>query len=207
VSDLPGAILSVTVSAYWSGVAGLALVNRWRHGRSAGFWPRKRVERLLWPVWVPLVVAWIVLPWLSLTRGGPWLGLPAVVRGHPVVGPLRLLAAAGAAGCLLLTAACWVSMGRNWSMAVVPGARTELVRKGLYALVRHPIYALSRALMLCTALVLPTPPMLAVAVLHWRFLAWKARSEEQFLLEAHGESYAHYCRQTGRFFPRLTVPR
>ena len=31
----------------------------------------------------------------------------------------------------------------------------------------------------------------------------KARNEESFLLGVHGEAYARYCLQTGRFFPRL----
>jgi protein-S-isoprenylcysteine O-methyltransferase Ste14 len=92
-------------------------------------------------------------------------------------------------------------------MAVVPGEKTELVQTGPYALVRHPIYALSMALMLCSALVIPTLPMIAVAMVHVLFMALKARSEEQSLLDAHGESYADYCRRTGRFFPRLTAAR
>jgi protein-S-isoprenylcysteine O-methyltransferase Ste14 len=206
VRDLPGTILSTTLWAYWSGVVLKSLVNRWRHGRSAGFWPRKRAERLLWPVWVPLIAAWNVLPWLALTRSNPWLGLPEAARNPAVLG-LRLLAAMLGAGCFLLTAACWVRMGKSWSMAVVPGEKTELVQTGPYALVRHPIYALSITLMLCSALVIPTVPMIGVAMVHVLFMTLKARSEEQSLLEAHGTSYADYCRRTGRFFPRLTAAR
>jgi protein-S-isoprenylcysteine O-methyltransferase Ste14 len=32
----------------------------------------------------------------------------------------------------------------------------------------------------------------------------KARNEEAFLREVHGETYARYCAQTGRFLPRLS---
>jgi protein-S-isoprenylcysteine O-methyltransferase Ste14 len=31
----------------------------------------------------------------------------------------------------------------------------------------------------------------------------KARNEERFLLGVHGAAYEQYCRQTGRFFPRI----
>jgi protein-S-isoprenylcysteine O-methyltransferase Ste14 len=42
---------------------------------------------------------------------------------------------------------------------------------------------------------------------HVLLMALKARNEERFLLAAHGERYARYCRDTGRFVPRLTGPR
>jgi protein-S-isoprenylcysteine O-methyltransferase Ste14 len=92
-------------------------------------------------------------------------------------------------------------MGKNWSMAVMPDQKTELVTTGLYAYVRHPIYALSILLMLCSAAVVPTAPMAVVAVVHVALMLAKARNEERFLLAAQGEAYARYCRRTGRFFP------
>jgi protein-S-isoprenylcysteine O-methyltransferase Ste14 len=203
VIDLPSAILSAALSAYWSGVTVTAVVNRCRYGRSAGIWPKKRVERLLWPIWVPLIVMWNLLPWLAVCRGRGWLGLAVSAHGYSGLNAVRLLAALVGVGCFLATVVCWMRLGRNWSMAVVPGQKTELVRAGLYGIVRHPIYALSMALMLCSVVVVPTWPMLILTVLHLPFMAIKARSEERFLREAHGERYLSYCRRTGRFFPRF----
>ena len=91
----------------------------------------------------------------------------------------------------------------SWRMAVTPGERTELVTGGLYGHIRHPIYALSILLMLCSCIVVPTPPMLVVAAIHVALMMVKARNEEAFLSGAHGEAYAAYCAQTGRFIPRL----
>jgi protein-S-isoprenylcysteine O-methyltransferase Ste14 len=187
--DLPSALLSLTLSAYWSGVAVTALVNRWRHGRSAGLWPSNRVERLLWPIWVPVIALWNVLPWTVLSRSHDWM-LP------------RLIASLLGFGCFVATVSCWVRLGRSWSMAVVLGQKTELVRNGPYAFVRHPIYALSITLMLCSVVVVPTLPMLGLALLHLPFMWMKARSEERFLSAIHGRSYTNYCLRTGRFFPR-----
>jgi protein-S-isoprenylcysteine O-methyltransferase Ste14 len=93
-------------------------------------------------------------------------------------------------------------MGKSWRMAVTPGERTELVTTGLYRSIRHPIYALSIALMLCTAAILPSPPMLALAAVHVALMAMKARNEEAHLLRLHGDSYASYVARTGRFLPR-----
>jgi protein-S-isoprenylcysteine O-methyltransferase Ste14 len=203
VIDLPSAILSAALSAYWSGVGIMAVVNRWRYGRPAGLWPNNRIERILWPVWVPVVVLWNVLPWLALCRGHAWLGLAEPDRVSVDLIAPRLLAALLGFGCFAATVACWVRLGRNWSVAVIPGQKAELVRNGPYAIVRHPIYALSIGLMLCSVVVVPTLAMLALALLHLPFMRIKARSEERFLRTIHGKPYSDYCRRTGRFFPRL----
>jgi len=92
-------------------------------------------------------------------------------------------------------------MGKSWRMAVTPRERTELVTTGLYAYLRHPIYALSILLMLCSAVVVATVPMLVVAAIHIALMVLKARNEERFLLTVHGDAYRSYCRRTGRFFP------
>ena len=58
-----------------------------------------------------------------------------------------------------------------------------------------------------TAVVLPTPPMIAVALVNVTLTNLKARNEERHLLAMHGESYAAYLAGTGRFLPRLFAPR
>jgi protein-S-isoprenylcysteine O-methyltransferase Ste14 len=116
---------------------------------------------------------------------------------------LRWIAALVAVACLALTIECWIRMGKNWRMAVTPDQQTDLVTSGLYGHIRHPIYALSILLMLCSALVVPTLPMVVVATVHVLLMIVKARNEERFLLGAKGEAYARYCRMTGRFVPRF----
>jgi protein-S-isoprenylcysteine O-methyltransferase Ste14 len=88
-------------------------------------------------------------------------------------------------------------------MAVTSHERTELVTTGMYAYLRHPIYAFSIALMACTAVIVATPPMLVVAAIHVVLMVLKARNEERYLLGVHGDVYRNYCRRTGRFLPRL----
>jgi protein-S-isoprenylcysteine O-methyltransferase Ste14 len=94
-------------------------------------------------------------------------------------------------------------MGRNWRMAVAPDQQTDLVTTGLYSLVRHPIYALSILLMVCTLVVVPTLPVLGLALVHIGLMLAKARNEERFLAGRHGAVYLHYMQRTGRFVPRL----
>lgn len=104
--------------------------------------------------------------------------------------------------CYFLTVICWIVMGRNWSVAVVEDDQ-QLVTAGPFRFARHPIYALSILLIICTAIVLPTLPMAIVALLHIVLLNIKARGEEQHLLNKYGDHYRAYMQTTGRFMPNL----
>ena len=56
-------------------------------------------------------------------------------------------------------------MGDDWRMDI--GERkTALVTGGLFQRIRHPIYAFSMLLIVCSALIVPTPPMIAIALVH-----------------------------------------
>jgi protein-S-isoprenylcysteine O-methyltransferase Ste14 len=204
VPDVPGLILTATIWMYY-GVSIPLLVARVRRrsGNPVGLLPELRLERAMWVLWTPLMAAWIVLPYLALTRRHPLLAVPAVALADPVASAVRWVAAGCAVLCFLMILECIVRMGKNWRIGVVPSQSTDLVTGGLYARVRHPIYALNIFLMICSAVVVPTIPMMAIGALHIGLILIKARNEERFLLEAHGQRYADYCRRTGRFFPRL----
>jgi len=95
-------------------------------------------------------------------------------------------------------------MGDDWRMDVT-AQKTTLITDGPFSRIRHPIYAFSILLMLCTAVVLPSPPMLLIALLHVLLMHMKARNEEAHLAAMHGDAYARYAARTGRFVPRLTA--
>lgn len=201
--DLPLTLLTATIWVYWL-VAGALVVRMHRKtGTFAGAIPEQRLERGMWIVWVPLVAAWAVLPYLAATSSHALLAVPELARQDPLLWAVRWGAAVCAVLCLAATIACWRRMGQSWRMAVTPRERTELVTIGLYAYLRHPIYALSILFMLCSAVVVATVPMLVVAAIHVALMVLKARNEERVLLTVHGDAYRSYCRRTGRFFPRL----
>jgi protein-S-isoprenylcysteine O-methyltransferase Ste14 len=202
MNDLQGVLLAIVIWAYWSYVGALAVRVRRRTRKLAGIVPSQALEQAMWLLWVPLVLAWMLLPWLASQRGeGPW-ALPAFARESPYAA-LRWAGVALALLCLALSVTCWRRMGKSWRMSVTPGDKTELITTGPYAYVRHPIYALSILLMLCTLLVVPTGPVLLMAAVHITLMLVKARNEERFLAGVHGPAYERYCRQTGRFLPRL----
>jgi protein-S-isoprenylcysteine O-methyltransferase Ste14 len=204
MKDLPGLLLAATIWAYWICVGAMAVRVRRRTHKMSGIVPTQRVEQMMWLAWVPLVVAWMTLPYLAVNHSNPPWGLPEFARQAPYEA-LRWAAAAIGVACLALSIECWLRMGKNWRMAVTPDQSTELVTSGLYGYIRHPIYALSIALMVCTVFVAPTVPVLAMAAVHVALMLAKAGNEERFLAERHGQAYRDYCSRTGRFLPRMQI--
>lgn len=201
--DVPLAVLIVTIWAYWLGVGVMVIRVRRRNKKLVGLVPEQRVERFMWLVWVPLVAAWLFLPYAAATRTDGPFALPAFARADPAYSALRWVAAALAAACLAATVKCWLRMGDDWRMDV--GERkTALITDGLFRKIRHPIYAFSMLLMVCSALIVPSLPMIAIAAIHLALMNIKARNEERHLSAVHGESYLRYVARTGRFFPRLS---
>ena len=203
--DITGTLVAAVVTAYWFGV-GAMIVRVRRQSRkhaahAATVLPRQPLERLMGAAWVPLVAAWVALPWLALARTGAPFGLPPFAL-LPEYASVRYAAAIVAAVCLALTIKSWARMGRHWRMAVTDEEQA-LITDGMFARIRHPIYSLSILLMLCTMLVVPTGLMVAVGIVHIAMMVLKAHNEERHLLAKHGAAYAGYLARTGRFLPRL----
>ncbi len=201
--DWPVGTLTLTVWAYWSTVFLLVFYKRIRYGQRAGVVPRQRREKRLWLGVCAVFLAWNTLPALAAYLDHGPFSLPDWAVSVPAVYATRCTAAVVGVVCYLATLSCWLLMGRNWSMAIVPSQKTELVTGGLFGLVRHPIYSLSILLMLCSALVVSNLPMILIATLHVSVMNFKANIEEQHLTERHGPSYLSYCQRVGRFLPRL----
>ncbi len=200
--DVPLLILIAVVWAYWLIVGAMVIRLRRRNRKLIGLVPEQRVERYMWLVWVPLVAAWMFFPYAAATRASGLAALPAFALEPGAYAVVRWLAAVTAALCLLASIDCWRRMGNDWRMDI--GARkTNLVTEGLFRRIRHPIYAFSMLLMVCSALVVPTVPMIMIALVHLALMNVKARNEERHLTAVHGDSYSQYVARTGRFFPRF----
>lgn len=191
----------ILASAYWLSATGKGLILRWRTGKSAHPWPKPRLERALIIVWVADIAVWIAQPVLILAGAkGPALRPLAEVPWADVAG-----AVLGAA-MLALSWLAWGQMGDSWRLGTHPKDRTELVTTGLFARIRHPIYALQGWLLIGCVLMLPTPLSAGMAVVHLACILAKSSLEERHLLALHGEEYARYRRRVGAFWPRLLGP-
>jgi protein-S-isoprenylcysteine O-methyltransferase Ste14 len=172
---------------------------QWRRTGDLGFRGLSRtasaVERVAELGFAVVIVAFGLLPIGSL------LGLvpPIAWLDRPVAHALgALLVAAGTA----ITVLAQLHMGESWRIGVDSTEVTALVRRGLFAHVRNPIYTG----MLCAALgfVLLTPSQLAVAT--WLLMAAAIELqvrvvEEPYLLRTHGQAYEDWARAVGRFVP------
>jgi protein-S-isoprenylcysteine O-methyltransferase Ste14 len=203
MTDWPGLLVVATVWAYWLGVGVMIVrVHRKTH-KLGGLVPEQPLERAMWVVWVPLVAAWLALPYFALIRAHGSLARPDFATLVPAYAMLRWVASAVGFAALLLTSLCWSRMGTGWRMGISRVGRETLITDGPFHYVRHPIYALSMLLMACSVIVVPSSPMLAIGVLHFLLLHVKARNEEHHLLAVHGDAYRSYLRRTGRFLPWL----
>jgi protein-S-isoprenylcysteine O-methyltransferase Ste14 len=121
-----------------------------------------------------------------------------------MLGPWEPLA--DGAGLLLIAAGLWVRVcARQWK---AEHSHFSLVTNGLYAYMRHPLYAGS--FLLGTGLCLLLGDLLvlvAFTAAFWLSHGAVIRREEAELEQVFGEEYREYCRCVGGLLPRRTAVR
>ena len=146
-----------------------------------------------------------------LERGGCWvLGQGALMvtvvvlafshRGEgrnftmiiPGVLLLGLSAVVGLAGV--------IALGRNLTPFPKPSTNTRLMQRGIYAVIRHPLYTSVMAAALGWSLVWQSWPAVSAAGILILFLNAKAKHEERWLGEQFPE-YGDYAKRVHRFIP------
>lgn len=113
-------------------------------------------------------------------------------------------------GVVLLVAALFVfwrahaDLGLNWSPSLEIRENHELVTRGIYGIIRHPMYASQWLWVIAQPLLLPNWIAgwlnLAVFVL---FYTLRVKAEEQLMLEQFGDQYRSYMQKVGAVFPKL----
>jgi protein-S-isoprenylcysteine O-methyltransferase Ste14 len=94
------------------------------------------------------------------------------------------------------------SLGPTFSALPYPAEGGDLARDGVYAEIRHPIYAGVIGLALAWSCITLSLPALGLSVVLAIVLDLKARLEEAWLTERYPD-YAGYARRTHRFVPRV----
>jgi len=95
-----------------------------------------------------------------------------------------------------------INLGRGLTPLPLPNGAVELVTRGPYRWIRHPIYSAVILGMFGIAIRSRTPVVLAFAAVLTLFLAAKARWEERHLRRAFA-GYTEYKQRAGRFIPGL----
>lgn len=145
---------------------------------------------------LPLVVAVLLL------GPGHWFG-HGILR-EPFASHSATVASIGLALCVLgaaIACAARYTLGKNWSGAVQLKEDHELIERGPYRYVRHPIYTGLLLLFLGNAIMVGEwRGLLAVAIVFVSF--WhKLSLEEAWLAQHFGARYAEYVSRTKALVP------
>ena len=141
-----------------------------------------------------------VSAWLLMTNRVPVRGAlhERFVPDTPAVAWAGVaLAIAGAAFAL------WArfTIGRNWSGTITLKSEHELITRGPYSIVRHPIYTGLLLTLLGTALVVGEWRGLAAVALAFIGWRWKSLIEERVMVEQFGPAYVDYRHRVKALIP------
>lgn len=157
-----------------------------------------RVDVTEWALMGIVTLGNMVLPMLYLFT--PWLGF-ADYRPPMVV---------SWCGAVVMVGAIWlfwrshVDLGLNWSITLEMRKDHELVTRGVYRRIRHPMYAAIFLFAIAQGLLLQNwlagwGGFVSFALLY----LVRAPREETMMSEFFGESYRDYMKRTGRLAPRF----
>jgi len=94
-------------------------------------------------------------------------------------------------------------LARNWSPLAGTSAEQSLIKSGIYAHIRHPIYTSGILLSLGLALVTSRLGGLALFILAVIAFVVRINAEEKALLAKFGVEYQEYAQNTGALLPKL----
>ena len=176
VQELAGRFIAVC----WVVFVGVWFVAAW--------FAKRTVERSGSSVWG---IFWIVVI-LLVAKGSGRLALANGVSLWPVTPGLAVIAAALTAAGLSVALWARVTLGRNWSGEVVLKEQHDVIDRGPYAFVRHPIYTGVLLMVLGTVTISGTWAALLLFTTLVAGLIVKARREERLLTTHFPEVYPRY---------------
>lgn len=130
--------------------------------------------------------------------GAPWL-TRAIFPDNPM---LMLVCVMVTIAGLLFAVWARLALGSNWSGTVTIKANHQLIRRGPYRFIRHPIYTGMLAALLATVITQRLVTGLLGFAVVTVALYLKARREESFLSQEFGEAFVEHRQHTGMFLPR-----
>ena len=132
--------------------------------------------------------------------------LPEIFPITPHPRPLQIAGLTLFTAGLALAIAARVTLGSNWTDIEqgAVGQRHEVVARGVYRYIRHPIY--TGDVLLVAGFQLALNSWLVLGVLPLAAYVHIKAVQEEAKLAAALPGYAAYCLATGRFLPRLTAP-
>ncbi len=146
---------------------------------------------LLWGGMFILPIIYAASNWLdfanyTLPTWAGWLGVALIV------------------GAVIVFWRAHADLGLNWSPTLEIREKHELITRGIYSVIRHPMYASQILWSLAQILLLQNwIAGLASLVVFFPFYFLRVKAEEQLMLEQFGEQYRSYMEKVGGVFPKL----
>jgi protein-S-isoprenylcysteine O-methyltransferase Ste14 len=181
--------------------------------------------KLISDCWILFAIIWLIAAfWTkrSIYKESRWQRLRYVIpilvggyllfKGQRLSDPLNLrviphvdaLAWTGVVLCFAGLAFCiWArfTLGQNWSGVVTIKGGHELITRGPYALVRHPIYTGLLTMFVGTVIVLGHVAGIVAVPLVFVSIWVKLRHEEKLMLQKFPDQYAAYQQRVKRLIP------
>jgi len=132
--------------------------------------------------------------------GGSWLARPIISANPLLLWLYVLLTIVG----LLFAVWARLILGSNWSGTVTIKTNHQLIRRGPYRWIRHPIYTGMLVALLATAMIQGLLSGMIGFAFALLALYRKARREESFLSQEFGERFSEHRQHTGMFLPRFS---
>jgi len=108
------------------------------------------------------------------------------------------------AGALFLFWRAHADLGLNWSPSLEIREKHELITRGIYGVIRHPMYASQWLLSLATPLLLQNWIAGFLNFLVFiPFYLLRVKAEEQMMLDSFGAPYQEYMQKTGGVLPKF----
>jgi protein-S-isoprenylcysteine O-methyltransferase Ste14 len=155
--------------------------------------PLQRIEHL-----IPAVLGFLFI--FRPGSGGRALML-GIIPDYPII---EIACVIGTISGLLFSVWARLALGANWSGSVTIKKDHQLIRRGPYRWIRHPIYTGMLAALLATAITQGSIGGLLGFAFAYFALFRKARREESFLSQEFGAGFDAHRQHTGMFLPRFS---
>lgn len=143
-----------------------------------------------------LAVIWPLIAYLINPDWVAWARWPA---------PLWLRWSAVVVAFLTVPGIYWLfsSIGNNISPTHATRKDHQLITKGPYKWIRHPLYTFGFTFFMAISIATSLWWLTLGMIIPMAILLWRTPQEEQNLIAEFGDEYRAYMKQTGRYFPRL----
>lgn len=137
---------------------------------------------------LPLVYSastWLDFANYSLPSWAGWVGVAMIV------------------GAIFVFWRAHADLGLNWSPSLEIREKHELITRGIYGVIRHPMYASQWLWVIAQPLLLQNWLAGVVnLVIFIPFYFMRVKAEEALMLDSFGEQYREYMKKTGAILPK-----